>query len=105
MCVCVCVCVCIYMSFSSLFKAESIPEAIELHLSDVRFNDFSLESEEMVQASIRIFIELGLLRKFRIDYEVRIQIHFLLDIFFQITLMYWEIIFFDKIKRKKTKEK
>lgn len=50
-------------------KAESIPEAIELHLTDLRFNDFSLESEEMVQASIRIFIELGLLRKFRIDYE------------------------------------
>ncbi|XP_052829828.1 dual 3',5'-cyclic-AMP and -GMP phosphodiesterase 11A [Octopus bimaculoides] len=50
-------------------KANSIPETEQLKLTNLRFDDFSLHTDDMVQAGVRIFMDLGLLRIFRIDYE------------------------------------
>lgn len=50
---------------------KKLPDAQELRLEDWKFNDFSLNRDEMVMAGIRMFNDLGLIRKFRIDYDVR----------------------------------
>ncbi|XP_067131816.1 dual 3',5'-cyclic-AMP and -GMP phosphodiesterase 11A-like [Centruroides vittatus] len=49
--------------------AATIPEMEELNLNSLKFDDFSLNSEQMILASIRIFSELGLISRFNIDYE------------------------------------
>ncbi|BFZ22439.1 hypothetical protein BsWGS_25478 [Bradybaena similaris] len=53
----------------ALIKQQSVPEAKELDLQDLRFNDFSLDNDEMMMATIRIFADLGLIKKFRIENE------------------------------------
>ncbi|XP_059173104.1 dual 3',5'-cyclic-AMP and -GMP phosphodiesterase 11A-like [Physella acuta] len=51
------------------FKEKHVPEAHELRLTEFTFNDFSLDNDQMMVASIRMFNDLGLMKKFRIDYE------------------------------------
>ncbi|XP_043922783.1 dual 3',5'-cyclic-AMP and -GMP phosphodiesterase 11A-like [Protopterus annectens] len=51
-------------------KAAKIPLLTELGIDDFYFNDFSLDSDAMITASLRMFMELGMVQKFRIDYEV-----------------------------------
>ncbi|KAL8594527.1 hypothetical protein ACOMHN_028881 [Nucella lapillus] len=50
-------------------KTRCIPESSEWRLSELNFNDFSLDRDEMMVASVRIFQDLGLLRKLRMDTE------------------------------------
>ncbi|XP_067686279.1 dual 3',5'-cyclic-AMP and -GMP phosphodiesterase 11A-like isoform X1 [Haliotis asinina] len=50
-------------------KAHKIPEEFEWRLGDLNFNDFSLNRDEMVLAAVRIFHDLGLIRKFRMEYD------------------------------------
>ena len=47
-----------------------VPMASELKLDSFQFNDFSLEPNEMLQASLRMFIDCGFIDEFHIDYEV-----------------------------------
>ena len=47
-----------------------IPTVGDYRLLDYSFNDLSLDDDGTVKASIRMFMELDLLDKFRIDYEV-----------------------------------
>uniref|UniRef100_H3A1Y1 Phosphodiesterase n=1 Tax=Latimeria chalumnae TaxID=7897 RepID=H3A1Y1_LATCH len=51
-------------------KAAKIPSVPELGIDDFYFNDFSLDSDAMITASLRMFMELGIVQKFKIDYEV-----------------------------------
>ncbi|KAK7495656.1 hypothetical protein BaRGS_00013103, partial [Batillaria attramentaria] len=51
-------------------KAQRIPEAQEWRLAELNFNDFSLDRDQMLLGAARIFDELGLIRKLRIDSEV-----------------------------------
>ncbi|ESO83549.1 hypothetical protein LOTGIDRAFT_236563 [Lottia gigantea] len=51
-------------------KCKQVPEATTWKLNRFDFNDFSLQGDEMILAAIRMFKDLGLIRKFRIDYEV-----------------------------------
>ena len=53
-----------------MFQAQKVPEAHVWKLDSVLFNDFSLTKDDMLVASIRIFLDLGFVRKFRIEYEV-----------------------------------
>ena len=36
-----------------------------------QFDDFSLEPDQMLQASLRMFIDCGFIDEFHIDYEVK----------------------------------
>lgn len=58
---------------SSVFspKAAKIPLSSELGIDEFHFNDFSLDNDAMITASLRMFLEFGVVQKFKIDYEVR----------------------------------
>lgn len=56
---------------SSPLKAAKIPLGIELGIDEFHFNDFSLDNDAMITASLRMFLDLGAVQKFKIDYEVR----------------------------------
>lgn len=45
---------------------------VELSIDDIHFDDFSLDVDEMITAALRMFMELGMVQKFKIDYEVNI---------------------------------
>ncbi|XP_076004556.1 dual 3',5'-cyclic-AMP and -GMP phosphodiesterase 11A [Genypterus blacodes] len=51
-------------------KAARIPLSSELGIDEFHFNDFSLDNDAMITASLRMFLELGVVQKFKIDYEV-----------------------------------
>ncbi|XP_070767780.1 dual 3',5'-cyclic-AMP and -GMP phosphodiesterase 11A [Enoplosus armatus] len=51
-------------------KAAKIPLSSELGIDEFHFNDFSLDNDAMITASLRMFQELGAVQKFKIDYEV-----------------------------------
>ncbi|AWO96726.1 putative dual 3'-5'-cyclic-AMP and -GMP phosphodiesterase 11A-like [Scophthalmus maximus] len=51
-------------------KAAKIPLSSELGIDEFHFNDFSLDNDAMITASLRMFQELGVVQKFKIDYEV-----------------------------------
>ncbi|KAF7215812.1 dual 3',5'-cyclic-AMP and -GMP phosphodiesterase 11A [Nothobranchius furzeri] len=51
------------------FKAANIPLVCELGIDKLSFDDFSLDVDAMVTAALRMFIELGMVQKFKIDYE------------------------------------
>ncbi|KAE8288709.1 Dual 3',5'-cyclic-AMP and -GMP phosphodiesterase 11A [Larimichthys crocea] len=47
-----------------------IPLSSELGIDEFHFNDFSLDNDAMITASLRMFLEFGVVQKFKIDYEV-----------------------------------
>ncbi|XP_029705203.1 dual 3',5'-cyclic-AMP and -GMP phosphodiesterase 11A isoform X1 [Takifugu rubripes] len=51
------------------FKAANIPLVCELGIDKLSFDDFSLDVDAMITAALRMFIELGMVQKFKIDYE------------------------------------
>lgn len=46
----------------------------ELAIDDIHFDDFSLDVDAMITAALRMFMELGMVQKFKIDYEVRCSV-------------------------------
>ena len=48
-----------------------IPTAQTFHLHDYRFSDFVLDDDDTIKACIRMFLDLELLERFHINYEVR----------------------------------
>lgn len=58
-------------ALSSPPKAAKIPLSSELGIDEFHFNDFSLDNDAMITASLRMFLELGVVQNFKIDYEVR----------------------------------
>uniref|UniRef100_A0A3P9MCE1 3',5'-cyclic-GMP phosphodiesterase n=1 Tax=Oryzias latipes TaxID=8090 RepID=A0A3P9MCE1_ORYLA len=57
-------------SWSSSLKAAKIPLSNELGIDEFYFNDFSLDNDAMITAALRMFQDLGVVQKFKIDYEV-----------------------------------
>ncbi|PVD35849.1 hypothetical protein C0Q70_02818 [Pomacea canaliculata] len=57
----------------SKIKSQRIPEAYEWRLPELNFNDFSLDRDQMMLAAARIFYDLGLIRKLRLDYEIQLR--------------------------------
>ncbi|XP_029102986.1 dual 3',5'-cyclic-AMP and -GMP phosphodiesterase 11A isoform X2 [Scleropages formosus] len=51
------------------FKAANIPLVCELGIDKLSFDDFSLDADAMITAALRMFMELGMLQRFKIDYE------------------------------------
>ncbi|KAK5890317.1 hypothetical protein CesoFtcFv8_013846 [Champsocephalus esox] len=51
------------------FKAANIPLVCELGIEKLYFDDFSLDMDAMITAALRMFMELGMVQKFKIDYE------------------------------------
>ncbi|XP_063285848.1 dual 3',5'-cyclic-AMP and -GMP phosphodiesterase 11A [Pelobates fuscus] len=51
------------------FKAANIPLVTELFIDAMHFDDFSLDVDAMITAALRMFMELGMVQKFKIDYE------------------------------------
>ncbi|XP_062972405.1 dual 3',5'-cyclic-AMP and -GMP phosphodiesterase 11A [Elgaria multicarinata webbii] len=51
------------------FKAANIPLVSELGIDNIHFDDFSLDMDAMITAALRMFMELGMVQKFKIDYE------------------------------------
>ncbi|KAK2108759.1 hypothetical protein P7K49_013924, partial [Saguinus oedipus] len=49
--------------------AANIPLVSELAIDDIHFDDFSLDVDAMITAALRMFMELGMVQKFKIDYE------------------------------------
>ena len=41
-----------------------------MNLDSFRFDDFSLESDQMLRAATRMFMDCGFIEAFNIDYEV-----------------------------------
>lgn len=50
-----------------------VPKAEEFKVDSFQFDDFSLEPDQMLQASLRMFIDCGFIDEFHIDYEVQIS--------------------------------
>jgi len=57
-------------------QAANIPLVCELGIDKLWFDDFSLDVDAMVTAALRMFMELGMVQKFKIDYEVHTRLHF-----------------------------
>uniref|UniRef100_A0A8C0QKT0 Phosphodiesterase n=1 Tax=Chelonoidis abingdonii TaxID=106734 RepID=A0A8C0QKT0_CHEAB len=51
------------------FKGANIPLVSELGIDNIHFDDFSLDVDAMITAALRMFMELGMVQKFKIDYE------------------------------------
>ncbi|KAJ4933356.1 hypothetical protein JOQ06_030188 [Pogonophryne albipinna] len=51
------------------FKEANIPLVCELGIDKLYFDDFSLDMDAMITAALRMFMELGMVQKFKIDYE------------------------------------
>ncbi|KAK3551315.1 hypothetical protein QTP70_013919 [Hemibagrus guttatus] len=51
-------------------KAAKVPLSSELGIDEFHFNDFSLDNDAMITASLRMFLELSVVQKFKMDYEV-----------------------------------
>ncbi|CAH2305838.1 dual 3, 5 -cyclic-AMP and -GMP phosphodiesterase 11A [Pelobates cultripes] len=49
--------------------AANIPLVTELFIDAMHFDDFSLDVDAMITAALRMFMELGMVQKFKIDYE------------------------------------
>lgn len=58
-------------TLSTMIQAANIPLVCELGIDKLSFDDFSLDVDAMITAALRMFMELGMLQKFKIDYEVR----------------------------------
>lgn len=63
-------------------QAANIPLVCELGIDKLSFDDFSLDVDAMITAALRMFMELGMVQKFKIDYEVR-PLTFLLSTSFE----------------------
>ncbi|XP_028992797.1 dual 3',5'-cyclic-AMP and -GMP phosphodiesterase 11A isoform X1 [Betta splendens] len=50
-------------------QAANIPLVCELGIDKLSFDDFSLDVDAMITAALRMFMELGMVQKFKIDYE------------------------------------
>lgn len=59
------------LSLLSITQAANIPLVCELGIDKLSFDDFSLDVDAMITAALRMFMELGMVQKFKIDYEVR----------------------------------
>ena len=49
-----------------------IPSTNDYRLLDYCFSDFALDDDDTLKASVRIFMDLDLLERFRINYDVSI---------------------------------
>lgn len=47
-----------------------VPPSSEIHLHEFYFSDFSLDEDQTLVAAIRMFMDLDLINRFRINYEV-----------------------------------
>ncbi|XP_055948615.1 dual 3',5'-cyclic-AMP and -GMP phosphodiesterase 11-like isoform X2 [Argiope bruennichi] len=47
-----------------------VPSTHVYRLQDLKFNDFSLDDEDMLKACLRMFMDLDLIERFRINYDV-----------------------------------
>ncbi|KAL4840509.1 hypothetical protein H8958_001521 [Nasalis larvatus] len=57
------------LDVSTVFMSANIPLVSELAIDDIHFDDFSLDVDAMITAALRMFMELGMVQKFKIDYE------------------------------------
>lgn len=62
---------------ATMKQAANIPLVCELCIDKLSFDDFSLDVDAMITAALRMFMELGMVQKFKIDYEVRLQTFFI----------------------------
>lgn len=62
-----------FLMFSptTMKQAANIPLVCELGIDKLSFDDFSLDVDAMITAALRMFMELGMVQKFKIDYEVK----------------------------------
>ncbi|ODM99734.1 Dual 3',5'-cyclic-AMP and -GMP phosphodiesterase 11A, partial [Orchesella cincta] len=54
-------------------QGREVPSADEWHLCTLTFDDFSLDRDPMVVAAVRMFLDLGLVTKFKMDYATVIR--------------------------------
>ena len=55
---------------SSPLQKVKVPSAQALRLYDFKFDDFSLDDDGSLKACLRMFLDLDLIGRFHIDYEV-----------------------------------
>lgn len=58
-------------NLSCTWQISRLPQIQALGMTRFDFDDFKLDADEMVKASLRLYMDLGLLQKFKIDTEVR----------------------------------
>ncbi|XP_046846029.1 dual 3',5'-cyclic-AMP and -GMP phosphodiesterase 11A-like isoform X2 [Xenia sp. Carnegie-2017] len=50
-------------------KLSAIPSVASIDLGSLQFDDFSLDPDQMLTASVRMFLDCGLIEDFNIDYQ------------------------------------
>ncbi|GIY26707.1 dual 3',5'-cyclic-AMP and -GMP phosphodiesterase 11 [Caerostris darwini] len=60
-----------------LLREYHIPSTEMYKLQDLKFDDFSLNDKEMLKASLRMFVDLGFIQRFGIEYDVSKLYHML----------------------------
>ncbi|GIY09435.1 dual 3',5'-cyclic-AMP and -GMP phosphodiesterase 11, partial [Caerostris darwini] len=55
---------------ATLKEENHIPPKEMYKLNDLKFDDFSLNDKDMLKACLRMFIDLGFVQRFRIEYNV-----------------------------------
>ncbi|GIY87960.1 dual 3',5'-cyclic-AMP and -GMP phosphodiesterase 11 [Caerostris extrusa] len=56
-----------------LLREYHISSTQTYNLQDLKFDDFSLNDKEMLKASLRMFMDLGFIQRFRIEYDVNFK--------------------------------
>ena len=56
-----------------------IPSQTSINLNSMKFDDFSLDPDQMLTASVRMFLDCGLIEEFNIDYQVFIFAYCLIN--------------------------
>ena len=89
----------IYMSMQLIylhvcFQKLTVPSAQSFKLFEVTFDDFQLSDDETLKACLRMFLELDLIEKFHINYEVSYKSTVKLVPLYKMTLIailiFWE---------------
>lgn len=65
-------------SLTTMQQAANIPLVCELGIDKLSFDDFSLDVDAMLTAALRMFMELGMVQKFKIDYEASLSFTYFL---------------------------
>ena len=57
------------------FQNALIPTGEEYNLYSFGFNDFPLSDDETCKATLRMFLDLDVINKFHVPYEVHLHMH------------------------------
>lgn len=57
-----------------ILQLSPIPTLSSINLGSMKFDDFSLNADQMLTAAVRMFLDFGLIDEFNIDYQVLVTL-------------------------------